>query len=198
MQRITQNLFSNLWFLSINIYSLICRHKYPTFPVIVKQRSEKSIIALWDVSYIVKARCQPIVVMCIDWSEKPEPLFKAIQHSINTPFALWQSSTAAPWLIRLLLPCQSIMNHPLRHRTMLHSPAGKKREGRKDEGKGRKCRGRIGGFYSSDRGWWERFKRGRGKGVGREGWQEWREKGNYEKRGCGGMKRVKFEWGKTD
>lgn len=126
MQRITPNLFSNLWFLSINIYTLICRHKQPPFSVIVKQRAEKSIIALLDVSYIVKARWQPIVVMCIDWSEKPEPLFKAIQHSINTPFALWQSSTAASWLICLLLPCQSIMNHPVCHRTTLHSPAGRK------------------------------------------------------------------------
>lgn len=129
MQRITPHLFSNLRFLSINIYSLICRHKQPTFPVIVKQRAEKSIIALWDVSYIVKAHCQPIVVMCIDWSKKPEPLFKAIQHSINTPFALWQSSTAASWLICLLLPCQSIMNHRLCHRTMLHFPAGRNRKG---------------------------------------------------------------------
>lgn len=57
--------------------------------------------------------------MCIDWSEKPELLFKAIQHSINTPFALWQSSSAASWLICLPLSCQSIMNHRLCHRTML-------------------------------------------------------------------------------
>lgn len=144
MQRITLNLFNKQWFLSINIYFLICRHKQPTFPVIVKQRTGKSIIALWDVSYIVKARCQPIVVMCIDWSEKTEPLFKAIQHSINTPFALWQSSTAASWLICLLLPCQSIMNHPLCHRTTLHSPAGRKREGGRDGGNGKKGGGRKG------------------------------------------------------
>ena len=60
---------------------------------------------------------------------KPVSLFKAIQHSINTPFALWQRSTTAFWLICLPLPCQSIMNHLLFHRTTLNSPARRKREG---------------------------------------------------------------------
>lgn len=146
-----------------------------------KQRRGGSIIALWDVSYIVKARCQPIVVMCIDWSEKPEPLFKAIQHSINTPFALWQSSTAAPWLIRLLLPCQSIMNHPLCHRTTLHSPAGRKKGGGRTLGSGIKiCGGRIGREMEECSRCWRRKswrKRGEGRLAG-----TMRKKGEWPKR----------------
>lgn len=41
------------------------------------------------------------------------PLLKAIQHSINSPFAFWQQSAPGTWQIPLFLLCQSIMNHPL-------------------------------------------------------------------------------------
>lgn len=126
--------------------------------------------------------------MCIDWSEKPEPLFKAIQHSINTPFALWQSSTAAPWLIRLLLPCQSIMNHPLCHRTTLHSPAGRKKGGGRTAGSGIKmCGGRIGREMEGGSRCWRRKswrKRGEGRLAGMM-----KKKGKWQKsRGSNGGK----------
>lgn len=131
--------------------------------------------------------------MCIDWSEKPEPLFKAIQHSINTPFALWQSSTAAPWLIRLLLPCQSIMNHPLCHRTTLHSPAGRKKGGGRTAGSGIKmCGGRIGREMEEDSRCWRRKswrKRGEGRLAGMM-----KKKGKWQKsRGSNVGKEEKYE-----
>lgn len=53
------------------------------------------------------------LLWCALMSEKPLSLFEAIQHSINTPFALWHHASPGTWLIWLFLLCQSIMNHTL-------------------------------------------------------------------------------------